>query len=57
MGDCGTEAREISPQPLPGCSTGSFSDGSRLADVADEFNRYNARQLVIENAELAEPSH
>jgi transmembrane sensor len=29
-------------------------DGSRLADVVDEFNRYNARQLVIENAGLAD---
>ena len=29
-------------------------DGSRLADVADAFNRYNARQLVIENAELGD---
>jgi len=29
-------------------------DASRLADVVDEFNRYNARQLVIENTELAE---
>jgi transmembrane sensor len=27
-------------------------DGSRLSDVVDQFNRYNARQLVIENAEL-----
>jgi transmembrane sensor len=27
-------------------------DASRLIDVIDDFNRYNARQLVIENAEL-----
>jgi len=31
-------------------------DGSRLADVADEFNRYNARQLVIE-MRACRPSH
>jgi transmembrane sensor len=29
-------------------------DASRLADVVDEFNRYNTRQLVIENTELAD---
>jgi len=27
-------------------------DASRLIDVIDDFNRYNARQLVIEDAEL-----
>ena len=29
-------------------------DDTRLADVADEFNRYNHRQLVIESDELAD---
>src|SRR4029077_2633225 len=29
-------------------------DASRLADVVEQFNRYSARQLAIENAELAD---
>jgi transmembrane sensor len=29
-------------------------DGSKLSDVAQEFNRYNKRQLVIENAQLSD---
>jgi transmembrane sensor len=29
-------------------------DGSKLSDVVQEFNRYNKRQLVIENAQLSD---
>lgn len=29
-------------------------DGSRLSDVAQEFNRYNHRQLIIEGAQLSD---
>jgi transmembrane sensor len=29
-----------------------FFDGSKLSDVASEFNRYNTRQLVIEDPKL-----
>lgn len=29
-------------------------DGSKLSDVAQEFNRYNRRQLVIESVELSD---
>jgi len=29
-------------------------DSSPLAEVAEEFNRYNTRQLVIENPQLAD---
>jgi transmembrane sensor len=55
-----TERKAPTPQRVDLASATAWTqrrlifDDTKLADVADEFNRYNHRQLVIEGDELAD---